>query len=84
MLLLLKKVYNLSDINFSSIFSIFDNGDCTAFAVIQFRIFFKTGTTFEVLSTGGKTPVMKESLNKSLNCFETSSEQFHGKVDMRA
>ena len=37
-------------------------------------IFFKnkTGTTFAVLSTEGKIPVMKERLNTSENCFGIS------------
>ena len=29
-------------------------------------------TNFAVLSTEGKTPVMKEKLNKSANCFKIS------------
>ena len=38
----------------------------------NFESFLKTGTTFAVLSTEGKTPVIKERLNKSANCFEIS------------
>ena len=30
----------------------------------------KIGTTFAVLCTEGKTPVMKKRLNKPANCFE--------------
>ena len=32
----------------------------------------ETGTTFTVLCTEGKTPVMKKRLNKSSNCYEIS------------
>ena len=38
----------------------------------NFESFLKTGTTFAILRTEGKTPVMKERLNKSANCFEIS------------
>ena len=38
----------------------------------NFESFLKTGTTFAILKTEGKTPVMKERLNKSANCFEIS------------
>ena len=38
----------------------------------MFNIFSKTATTFAVLSTEGKTPVVKKRLNKSANCFEIS------------
>ena len=38
----------------------------------EFGFPLKTGTTFAVLSTEEKTPVMKERLNKSANCFEIS------------
>ena len=38
----------------------------------NFESFSKTGATFAVLSTEGKTPVMKERLNKSASCFEFS------------
>ena len=38
----------------------------------NFEPFSKTGATFAVLSTEGKTPVMKERLNKSASCFEFS------------
>ena len=38
----------------------------------NFEYFLKTGTTFAVLNTEGKTPVMKERLNKSASCFEIS------------
>ena len=35
-------------------------------------MFLRTRTSLAVLSKGGKTPVMKERLNKSANCFEIS------------
>ena len=38
----------------------------------NFESFLKTGTTFAILKTERKTPVMKERLNKSVNCFEIS------------
>ena len=50
---------------FSSIFSTFDNrGDVTKNCTS------KTDTNFAVLSTDGKTPIMKERFNKATNCFE--------------
>ena len=73
MCLLLRKVYNLLYISFSSIFSIFDNREIGWWLLqSNFEFFLKTGTTFAVLSTEGKTPVIKERLNKSANCFEIS------------
>ena len=41
-------------------------------AISNFESFLKTGTTFAVLNAEGKTPVIKERLNKSANCFEIS------------
>ena len=57
MLLLLRKVYNLLYLSFSSIFSIFhnrENGQQLLYSNL------KTGTTFAVFSTNEKTPEMKE------------------------
>ena len=39
---------------------------------LNFGSFLKTGTTFAVLSTEGKTSVMKDRLNKSTTCLEIS------------
>ena len=41
----------------------------------NFESFLKTATTFVVLSTDGKTPVMKEWLSKSGNCFKIFYQQ---------
>ena len=66
-------VYNCLSTRFSNIFAIFENREIER-QLLQsnFESFLKTGTTFAVLSTEGKTPVMKERLNKSANCFEMS------------
>ena len=40
--------------------------------MIKVESFLKTGTTFAVLSTEGKTPVMKERLSTFANCFKIS------------
>ena len=39
---------------------------------LNFESFLKTGTAFAVLRAEGKTPVIKERLNKSASCFKIS------------
>ena len=66
-------VCNRLSIRFSNVFAIFENREIER-QLLQsnFESFLKTGTTFAILSTEGKTPVKKERLNKSANCFEMS------------
>ena len=42
------------------------------YKMVQKTGILKTETTFADLSTEGKTPVIKERLNKAANCFEIS------------
>ena len=73
MLLLLRKVYNFLYIVFSSIFQYLITGTLDDSCYLyNFESFLKTGTTFAVLSTEGKTSFKKVRLNKSANCFEMS------------
>ena len=57
-------VYNCLSTRFSNIFAIFENREIER-QLLQsnFESFLKTGTTFAVLSTEGKTPVMRGRLN---------------------
>ena len=57
-------VYNRLSIRFSNVFAIFENREIER-QLLQsnFESFLKTGTTFAILSTEGKTLVMKERLN---------------------